>query len=141
MSIENLEILVGEWRITGRSTKADHDDVTGELKVRPILDGHVLELTGTTRVGDFAVPSLELIWPTEDGEACPAHVYSTQGEPLNYRWQCDGKTLIHAGRGATYTGTISEDRSTIAGAWRADEGQPVHPGSNYEATMHRVRVK
>ncbi len=138
MSIDELDVLVGSWRITGRSKGSDRDDVSGDLHARRILGGHVLELTGTMRVGDLELPDLELVWPDEDSGGFGSHVYSTSGVPLAYSWRRAGATLIHAGQGATYTGTVSEDGTIIDGAWRPDEGQPAHPGSDYHATMHRL---
>ena len=46
--------------------------------------------------------------------------------------------MTHAGSGATYSGTISEDGATITGGWQPDPGQPVEPGSAYDAVMRRV---
>jgi hypothetical protein len=137
MSIDELDVLVGSWRLTGRSKDSDHDDIAGETHGRRILDGNLLELTGTIRVGSLELPSLELIWADPDG-GFGAHAYGTSGAPLEYRWSRDGSTLIHAGLGATYTGTISPDGMTIEGGWRPDPGQPMHAGSHYDATMRRI---
>ncbi len=139
MSIEPLKVLLGSWRLTGRSTNADHDNITGELTSRLILDGQVLELTGTMRVNDKSMDSLELIWADEASGDFAAHVYPpSAGAPHDYRWARSGSTLTHTGLGATFTGTISDDGATITGGWRADPGQPEHPGSNYDATMRRI---
>lgn len=137
MSIEQLDVLVGSWRLTGRTPGAEQDDISGDLHAEPILGGNVLRLTGTTRVGTFELPGLELIWAEPDG-TFGSHVYTSSGPPLVYRWSRDGSTLVHSGLGATYRGTIGEDGSTITGGWRPDPGEPLHPGSNYDATMIRV---
>jgi hypothetical protein len=136
MSVEQLAVLIGRWDIVGRSVGADHDNIRGEVEITPILDGGVLRLTGTMRVDDTELESLELVWPDPDG-GFAAHVYSSSGQPLDYRWERHGTTLIHAGAGATYTGTISENGSTITGSWLPDPGQPAHPGSAYDSTMVR----
>jgi len=139
MSIEPLNVLIGTWELTGRSTGADSDNISGTLTATPILDGGVLQLVGTMRVGDTELDSLELIWPDPDTGEFGAHVYSPAGPPIPYRWARPApSTLVHAGLGATYTGTISDDGTTIVGAWVPDPGQPVHPGSAYDATMRRV---
>ena len=99
----------------------------------------MVQMAGTMRSGDFEIDSLELIWADPDSDRYVAHTYSKFGPPLDYRWERHGNTLIHAGSGATYTGTIEEDGELIVGAWKPDPGQPVTPGSDYEATMRRVR--
>ena len=138
MTIEALNVLVGKWELTGRTPDAAADDVSGDLIAEPILDGNVLQLWGTTRVGTFEAHSLELIWFDTDTGFFRSHVYSNGGAPLDYSWAIDGSTLEHSTIGATYTGTISADGNTIAGGWRADPGHPETAGSNYDATMRRI---
>jgi hypothetical protein len=137
MSMEPLSVLIGSWELVGRSIGADRDNIRGTSRVVPMLGGHVLQLTGTMRVDDVEVESLELVWPDPTG-GFAAHVYSSSGEPLEYRWARHGDTLTHAGSGATYTGTISDDETTITGRWHPDPGQPAAPGSAYDAVMRRV---
>ena len=136
MSIDPLGVLIGRWDIVGRSADADHDNIRGYVEIEPILDGDVLQFTGTMRVNDATLESLELVWADPTG-GFAAHVYSGPGAPLDYRWDRRGVTVTHAGAGATYTGTISEDGSTITGRWQPDPGQPAHAGSAYDSTMVR----
>jgi hypothetical protein len=139
MSIEPLAVLVGTWEITGRSFDADVDNIFGTTTVTRILGGNVLQLTGTMRVGDTEFDNVELVWPDPATGEFGAHVYSPVGPPLPYRWaRPEPSTLVHAGLGATYTGTISDDGTVIAGRWEPDPGQPVHSGSSYDAVMRRV---
>jgi hypothetical protein len=135
--MDPLHVLVGSWTILGRSTGADHDNISGTTSVVPILGGHVLQLSGRMRVDDVEIETLELVWPDPAG-GFAAQVYSSDGTPLDYRWALDGATLTHTGSGATYTGTISGDAATIDGRWRPDPGQPATPGSAYDAVMRRV---
>jgi hypothetical protein len=139
MSIEPLKVLVGTWEMTGRSFDADKDNVFGTVTGTTILDDSVLQLAGTIRVGDTEIESLELIWPEPETGDFGAHVYSSMGPPIPYRWARTGaSTLLHAGSGATYHGTISADGATITGSWAPDPGQPVHAGSSYDAVMRRI---
>lgn len=138
MTIDALDVLVGSWKLTGRTKKADHDDISGELTATPILGGGLLHLSGSMRIGDTEIQSLELIWPDETGSGFGAHVYSGSGAPLDYRWSRDGDTLVHAGLGMTYTGTISPDRATITGSWVPDPDRPDMAEAAYDATMRRV---
>ncbi|MBF6169860.1 DUF1579 domain-containing protein [Nocardia blacklockiae] len=138
MGISDLEVLVGSWKLTGRTKKSEHDDVAGELTATRILNGQMLSLSGSMRIGGTEIHSLELIWPDDTGSGFAAHVYSGAGAPLDYRWRRDGDTLVHAGLGMTYTGTISPDGATIAGTWRPDPDRPDMADAEYDATMRRV---
>ncbi|MGF0320955.1 hypothetical protein [Nocardia fluminea] len=89
-------------------------------------------------VDDTGIHRLELIWPDETISGFAAHVYSGSAAPLNYRWSRQGDTLVHAGLGMTYTGTISSDGVTITGAWSPDPDRPDMADAAYDATMRRV---
>ena len=135
--IKNLDVLVGSWHLTGRTEGADQDDIKGELTARPALDGRMLLLEGSMQIRGHVIDSIELIWQDESKPGYQAHVHSGTGDPLTYWWDIDGDTLTHAGLGMTYTGTISPDRSTIAGRWVADPDRPDMTKRNYSATMTR----
>ena len=138
MGIDQLHVLIGTWEITGRSAGASADDISGTMTATSILDGTVLQLVGTMRAAGFEIDSLELIWANAASDGFSAHTYSKFGPPLDYRWERHGDTLIHAGSGATYTGSIEDGGARIVGQWKADPGQPPSPGSDYGATMRRI---
>jgi hypothetical protein len=138
MTIDDLDVLIGSWQLTGRTTDADHDDISGEMTASPLLGGRMLQLVGSMRVGDSRIDSLELIWHDDAEDRLVAHVHSGSGRPLEYRWSRDGDVLSHAGLGMTYTGTISADAATIAGTWRADPDRPDMVHAEYYATMRRT---
>jgi hypothetical protein len=140
MKLEQLAPLVGTWEITGRTLDSGADNITGHIVIEPILDGHFLQLRGTMTVNAFEIESLELIWHDSASDTFAAHVYSSMSDaPIDYRWERSRTTLIHSGAGATYTGQISEDGTTITGGWRPDPGTAAHTGSAYDATMRRVK--
>lgn len=138
MTITDLDVLIGSWTLSGRTIQADHDDITGELTVIPILNGRMLQLTGSMRMNDSQIESLELIWYDDNQPGFAAHVYSDTGAPLDYRWDRDGNTLLHAGLGMTYTGTISADGATITGTWLPDSDRPDMSNATYDSTMRRI---
>ncbi len=138
MTGNDLDVLLGSWELTGRSHRSDHDDISGVLTVTRVLDGGLLQLDGSMRVGDTEIRSLELIWPDEPSGGFAAHVYSGSGAPLDYRWSRQGDTLVHAGLGMTYTGTIGADGATITGTWLPDPDRPDMAEAAYDATMRRV---
>lgn len=137
-TMSDLDVLIGSWRISGRTDSAMEEDISGTLTAVPLLDGRMLSLTGTMKVGGQAIESLELIWQDPAHEGFQAQVHSGTSAPLDYRWDRDGSTLLHAGLGMTYTGTISEDGATIAGRWSADPDHPEQRAQAYDATMYRV---
>ncbi|MEU4837690.1 hypothetical protein [Nocardia testacea] len=138
MTSTDLDVLLGSWELSGRTRGADHDDITGDLTATRILDGRLLHLIGSMRVQGTEIRSLELIWPDESASGFFAHVYSGSGAPLNYRWTRYGDTLLHAGLGMTYTGTISPDGTTITGSWQPDPDHPDMADAAYDAVMRRV---
>ena len=139
MSLGPLNVLIGRWELTGRTAGSAADDITGTLIATTILGGTVLHLAGTMRFGDHSLESLELVWPDGDTGEFAAHVYSRGSAPIPYRWARTGPaTLRHAGSGATYHGTISDDGLTITGAWAPDPGTRPEDAPPYEATMRRV---
>ena len=137
---EALDVLVGSWDLTGRTLGAEQDDISGTLTVTSILGGGVLHLDGVIRMGDTQTHALELVWRDAAGVGYRSHVYSGTGAPVDYRWERDGATLLHAGSGMTYTGMISADGATIAGIWRADADRPDLLAAEYHATMRRRPV-
>ncbi|MEV0769586.1 hypothetical protein [Nocardia salmonicida] len=125
----------GSWKLTERTYKSDHDDITGLLTATRILDGGLLQLDGSMAIAGTQIRSLELLWPDETLAGFAAHVYSGSAAPLNYRWSRRGDTLIHAGLGMTY---ISSDGATITGTWLPDPDRPDMADAAYDATMRRV---
>jgi hypothetical protein len=91
MSMEPLSVLIGSWEIVGRSVGMEHDNIRGTTRVGPILGGHLLQLTGTMRVDDVEIESLELVWPDPAG-GFGAHVYSSSGH-----WRPDAGQPATAG--------------------------------------------
>jgi hypothetical protein len=138
VTIKELDPLIGSWEITGRSDNQDSDNISGAATIRPVLDGTVLEMAGSLSIGDHTIESVEMIWHDKETGDFPAHVYSPLGAPSDYRWRRSGSTLTHAGNGATFTGTISDDGRTITGAWEPDPGTPRNPVTAYASVMRRT---
>ena len=125
--------------MTGRTLGADDDDISGTSTITFMLDGELLALEGDQWVKDFHVRSLELIWYDADAGEFRSHVYTGDGAtPLDYRWEIDGNEIVHAGLGATYRGSISDDGTRIVGGWRPDPGSEGADESAYDVTMRRT---
>ena len=137
--LKRLAVLAGEWTMTGRTLGSQKDDMTGELAGEWILGGLFLQLTGWIRFNDFEVQSIEIIGYDAASEKFPSTVFSNPGgTPLPYKWDVEGKTVMHSGGGATYRGTVSDDGNKITGGWRPDENEKVTEGNAYDMTMYRV---
>ena len=136
MRIEALDVLVGQWRLTGRTDGSENDDIIGGNTTTRLLGGRMLQLAGGIQVGEHLIESVELIWPARDG--FHSHVYDGSGAPLEYAWAVDGDQLTHAGQGMTYRGTVSADGNTIIGRWHADPDRPDMAHAAYDALMRRI---
>lgn len=138
-ALMHLDKLVGTWEIKGRTLNSKEDNISGWVTIEWLPGGFYLQLRGEMRVGEFAVWSLEIIGYDPSIETFPSSVYSDMGgTPAPYRWDVRGHTLTHAGAGARFTGTFSEDGNTIRGGWRPEEGIEATDGNAYDAIMTRV---
>ena len=131
--MRGLDVLVGTWRVQGGAEGiVTFEWMDGEhfLLQRVELEQfgqpiHGLEIIGHNR--DFGAD------PDEEIRSC---FYDNTGNTLRYVYELEGDTLTiwggEKGSPANYTGSISADGGTIAGAW-------VYPGGGgYRSTMTRV---
>ena len=139
-ALKNLEMLVGKWKMSGRTLGSKENNITGEVSGEWILDGFFLQLTGWLRFQDFEIQSIEIIGYDAEKKMFPATVFGNSGgNPLQYQWDVQGNILTHsAAAGAIYKGTISNDGKTISGGWRPDEGVETNDGNAYDMTMYRA---
>jgi hypothetical protein len=138
-ALQRLERLVGTWDIKGRTLGSTGDNIRGKVTIEWLPGGFFLQLRGEMQVGEFAVWSLEIVGYDPSAETFPSAVYSDMGgTPVPYQWDIQGKTLMHSGAGAKYTGTFSQDGNTIIGGWRPVGDQEATEGNAYDAIMTRV---
>src|ERR1051325_2497674 len=136
-ALKRLEILVGKWKMKGRTLDSQEDNMTGEVTGEWIAGGFFLQLTGWIRIKDFEVQSMEIIGYDPEKKIFPSNAFGNmKSSPLPYEWDIQGKTVTHSGGGATYKGTVSGDGKTITGAWRPDPGAELSEGSAYDVTMY-----
>ena len=139
-ALKRLEVLVGKWKMKGRTLDSKEDNMTGELTGEWIAGGFFLQLTGWIRFKGFEVQSVEIIGYDPVKKIFPSIVFANmEGNPIPYQWDVQGNTVTHSGLGATYKGTISDDGNTITGGWRPDEGVEPTDGKAYDMTMYRVK--
>ncbi len=138
-ALKRLEVLVGGWKMKGRTLDSQEDNMIGEISGEWIAGGFFLQLTGWIRIKDFEVQSVEIIGYDPVKKIFPSNAFgSMQSGPLPYEWDIQGNAVTHSGGGATYRGTINDNGKTITGGWRPNPDTPLSEGSAYDVTMYRV---
>jgi hypothetical protein len=138
-ALKRLEKLVGKWELKGRTLGSKEDNITGWNTFEWMPGGFFLKSLGEINFKGFIIQSLEIIAYDPKKKTFPSSVYSNMsGDVLPYEWDVQGNTVIHSGLGATYTGTLSEDGTTLTGSWRPDKGTESTDGNAYGAVMIRV---
>ena len=139
LALKRLDILVGKWRMKGRTSGALEDNMGGELVAEWMLGGFFLRLTSWIRSEDIVVQSEEMVGYDPIKKMFTSIVFSDlRSAPIPYEWDIRGNTVKHSGAGATYQGTVSDDGDTITGRWSPDEGTEETDMTSYEMTMERV---
>lgn len=132
-ALRRLDRLVGTWKV--------HGGVDGTVRYEWMDGGfflmqHVdLEQYGQKITGIEVIGHLR---PFREEPSADIHsrFYDSTGNTLDYVYEIDGDTLTiwsgERGSPAYFTGTFTDDDTTVAGAW-------VYPGGGgYESTMTRT---
>ena len=139
-ALARLQPLIGTWVLTGRTLDSQVDNIAGRVTIEWLPGGIFMLQRGEISMPSFgmSVHSLEILGYDPEADTFPSTVYSDLGgTPAAYCWQVRGNTVMHWTKGSRYTGTCSEDGTTLAGGWRP-EGEEAEPGGAYDATMIRV---
>jgi Protein of unknown function (DUF1579) len=137
--LRRLGKLVGTWAIRGRTVGAARVDIRGTVRIEWLPGGLLMQQRSELRVGKVRVRSVEIVGYDPRNRTFPSFVYSNlEANPLPYRWEVRGDTIVHAGLGARFTGTFSEDARTLSGGWRPEGGQKATAANTYDVTMTRV---
>jgi hypothetical protein len=138
-ALRRLDKLVGTWRIAGRTLDSQEDNISGRVTIKWMPGGFFLEQRGVIEFMGGKIESLEIISYDPITATFPAYVYSSMdGTPLLYHWDVTGDTVAHWTQGARYTGTFSEDGSTLSGGWRPVQGHEGGGNTAYDAIMTRM---
>lgn len=138
-ALSRFEKLIGKWEMTGRTLGATEDNITGWNVFEWLPGGHFLKSEGEINFKGSLMQSLEIIRYDAEHDDFPAIVYSSMsGELMHYQWDIQGDTLIHAGLGARYVGTFSQNDNVITGGWRPDDPAKAQDENNYDAIMTRI---
>jgi uncharacterized protein DUF1579 len=126
-ALKHLERFVGTWEVHGRTLDSEEDNVSGRLTFEWLPGGFFLQQRVQLDFMGMDVRGLEVIGYDPSSGRFPSTVFSNMvGVPIPYEYdiQEDHLTIrTELAGGATYTGTFSEDGTTMSGGWRPDEGQ------------------
>jgi hypothetical protein len=141
-----LEKLIGTWKTAGKTLGSKEDNIFGEVKIEPILDGAYLQISGhmSFKDGMLDFPSIEIIGYDKEKKTFPSTAFANMGEtsgeaPVLYEWYVeeDG-TVVHRGAGAIYHGKFSDDGNVLDGGWRPDTSEDRRDEASYDLTMTRL---
>jgi hypothetical protein len=138
LNMQRFNVLMGKWKLSGRTYDSDKDNISGSCTFSWLEDGQLQQVSEITFEGQTMI-ARELI--SYDGKTgtFPAEVYGEAGgKPLPYAMDIQGNAMTHSGAGGTYTGKISEDGNTIDGSWKPDEGVATSQINNYSMVMTKV---
>ena len=79
-ALQRLDLLVGTWKLTGRTPDAQEDDISGWTTFEWMLGGLFLKASGEINFKGLKVESLEIIGYDPGSDTFPSSVYSTMSE-------------------------------------------------------------
>jgi Protein of unknown function (DUF1579) len=126
-ALERLDRLVGSWSMEGNLVGSDEKNIKGEATYRWLPGGFFLEQRIKLDFMGLEIDSLELVGYDPESGAFRSTVFSNLSpEPLPYKWDMQGDTLIisvsYGPLDARFTGNFSEDGDTFSGGWRPNPG-------------------
>jgi len=142
-ALKRLDVLVGEWKLRGRTLGSQADNVSAWSAFEWLPGGSFLKQSFEAEFAGLTIRSLEIIWYDRESDTFPSMVYSNlAGEPIPYRYDIRGRdvtiTTDLAG-GARMTGRISDDGNSFSGEWRPNPGQKGPGNVAYDFVSTRVR--
>ena len=138
-ALNRFERVLGTWALTGRTRDSEVDNVTGWTTFEFLPGGFFLRSDSELDFDGHVSQSTEIIAYDDASETFPAQVFSSMSATIfTYVWEIQGNQLTHTGMGARYTGTLSEDGTTITGGWRPTDGTKSTRVNDYDVVMTRV---
>jgi hypothetical protein len=143
-ALRRLDVLVGEWTITGNLIGSTEENIVGHASFRWLEGGFFLvQDVEIDFAGMYRTKGHELIGYDPETGAFASQVYSNLAPtPLPYRWDLRDRTLrISVTFGpldATMEGTISEDGNTFTAGWRPNPGADETVNVPYDIRGSRV---
>jgi hypothetical protein len=129
-ALRQLDVLVGDWEVVTEDNGQSAGD--GRISFGWLPGGFFL----VQRIALGRLQGVEYIGYEEHSRTLRSHVYSNVSPAvLDYTWRIEDSAVTiwfgEAGSDNRFEGTLSEDSSTISGAWQ-------WPGGGYKATMTRA---
>lgn len=137
--LHDLEVLVGAWKIEGRTVGSQSLAISGRTDTRWSRDGRTLEQRTLLVVGREEIPAIEIIRFDPGTQTFPAVIYTNGStEAQQCLWRIRGDRLVHSAPAATFRGRFSANRRVIRGRWTPRDPTSSSPESAYTATLRRI---
>lgn len=137
--LKRLGKLIGTWSIRGRTLDSAKVNIRGTVRIEWLPGGLLMQQRSELRVGNLRARSLEIVGYDSVSRTFLSFVYSNlEDDPLPYRWEARGDTIVHSGLGARFAGKFSNDGRTLSGSWRPDPGHKATVANAYDVVMTRV---
>ena len=137
-ALARLERLVGTWDLRWRMLGSTEDNITGVVTIDWLPGGFFLQQRGEFDLMGAPFFTLEILRYDPETDSFPSAVYSnTDDKPGYATWNVRGDVVTQAMPGATYSGTFSEDGSTVVGDLLPDDGVERTPENTYSTIMIR----
>jgi hypothetical protein len=139
-ALKRLESLLGTWNMTGHTLNADEDNITGWNTFEWLPGGFFMKSSGELTFMGTKLWSMEIIGYDPARQTFASKVYSSlSGDMLDYGWDVQGNIVTHWDKTSIFTGTLSDDGSTLIGGWRPKDGEDITLENAYDVVMTRVR--
>ena len=131
---------MGTWDVRGR-TDAEEDNVSGRLAFEWLTGGFFLQQRVQLNFVGLDIAALEVIGYDPATGKFPSTVFASMiGVPIPYEYEGDRVTIrTELAGGATFTGTWSEEGSSMSGGWRPDPGKEGPGNVAYDISGTRAR--
>jgi hypothetical protein len=105
-ALKRLDVLVGRWKLKGRTLDTAEDNIAGWVIFEWLPGGFFLEARGEINFMGTKIQSLEILGYDPQTHIFPASVYSNMdGNVLQYYWDIRGNTVTHWTEGSKYKST------------------------------------
>jgi hypothetical protein len=143
-ALRRLDVLVGEWRMTGNFVGSDEENIVGRVRFHWLEGGFFLvQDIEIDFAGQYQVKSHELIGYDAETRVFRSQAYSNLSPvPLPYIWDMHDNSLrisvSEPPLDATMKATISDDGNSFAGGWRPNAGADENVNVAYDVRGTRL---
>ncbi|MBS1697021.1 MAG: DUF1579 family protein [Actinobacteria bacterium] len=137
--LNDLEPLIGTWRLVGHLTGSDEENITGRTTFSWLPGGFFMQQVAEINFLGTVIRSHEIIGYDQARDAFTSSVYSNLSpEPWPYTWDVAGdelRILVSSGPlDATFTGSLSR----FTGEWKPNPGADPQANVAYAIRSERI---